>query len=306
MKENQDFSRREFLKRVGLGVGAAAVLAGGGALLSSAFRPDWTMEEDKKDTNDMEHKRLVFYFTATGNDLYVARQFSNEPLSIPQVMKQHGHGPMRWETDEIGIVYPIYWQKPPVMVQEFIRKSTFTCSYFFGILTYGCNCDTAPKIFTKLCKDCGVTPDYVNAIIMVDNWLPGFDMNRQVAIDPSKHIEEQIAQQVDEVARHVTFTRRSVPNFEHGPTFPVEAREQFTITSDCVGCGICTKVCPWGNYRIVDGKAETSGDCEHCFACAQNCPQKAIYLTAGEANRHARYRNSHVSLQDIIDANCQL
>ena len=26
----------------------------------------------------------------------------------------------------------------------------------------------------------------------------------------------------------------------------------------------------------------------------------------GEAKRHARYRNSHVSLQDIIDANCQL
>ena len=73
----------------------------------------------------MAHKRLVFYFTATGNDLYVARQFSSSPLSIPQVMKEHGHGQMHWEADEIGIVYPIYWQKPPVMVQEFIRKSTF-------------------------------------------------------------------------------------------------------------------------------------------------------------------------------------
>ncbi|MDE7189185.1 MAG: EFR1 family ferrodoxin [Muribaculaceae bacterium] len=254
----------------------------------------------------MQHKRLVFYFTATGNDLYVARNFSSEPLSIPQMMKRYGHGPMHWEADEIGIVYPIYWQKPPVMVQEFIRKSTFTCGYFFGILTYGCNCDNAPRIFTNLCSSCGITPDYVNAIIMVDNWLPGFDMNRQKALDPSKHIEEQIARQIDDVARHVSFIRRSVPNFEHGPTFPVEARDQFTITDDCVGCGICTRVCPCGNYRVVDGHAQASGGCEHCFACAQNCPYNAIYLTAGEANRHARYRNSHVTLQDIINANCQL
>jgi len=264
---SEGINRREFLKR--LGACSAVALAGIGPL---AQFPDAAGAERKK---DMTPKRLVFYFTATGNDLYVARQFSNEPLSIPQVIKRCGHGPMHWEAEEIGIVYPIYWQKPPVMVQEFIRKSTFTCSYFFGILTYGCNCDTAPKIFTRLCKEGGITPDYVNAIIMVDNWLPGFDMNRQVALDPSKH-------------------------------FPLEAREQFTITGDCVGCGICTKVCPWGNYRVVNGRAETSGPCEHCFACAQNCPQKAIYLTAGEANRHARYRNSHVSLQDIIDANCQL
>jgi len=295
---SEGINRREFLKR--LGACSAVALAGIGPL---AQFPDAAGAERKK---DMTPKRLVFYFTATGNDLYVARQFSNEPLSIPQVIKRCGHGPMHWEAEEIGIVYPIYWQKPPVMVQEFIRKSTFTCSYFFGILTYGCNCDTAPKIFTRLCKEGGITPDYVNAIIMVDNWLPGFDMNRQVALDPSKHIEEQIEKQVADVAAHTSYIRKSVPNFEHGPTFPLEAREQFTITGDCVGCGICTKVCPWGNYRVVNGRAETSGPCEHCFACAQNCPQKAIYLTAGEANRHARYRNSHVSLQDIIDANCQL
>ena len=68
----------------------------------------------------------------------------------------------------------------------------------------------------------------------------------------------------------------------------------------------CTHVCPCGNYRVVDGRAQASGGCEHCFACVQNCPHNAIYLTDGEANRHARYRNRHVTLQDIINANNQL
>lgn len=298
--DDKRITRRAALKRIGATVLGLAL---GSVLNSCAFpkKEKMMIESNKK----REYKRLVFYFTATGNDLYVAKHFSDSPKSIPQVMKEYGHGNMHWEADEIGIVYPIYWQKPPVMVQEFIRKSTFDCDYFFGILTYGCNCDNAPSIFTKLCRKSGVEPDYVNAIIMVDNWLPGFDMNRQKAIDPMKHVDEQIAERVKEVNAHKVFTRRSVPNFEHGPHFPVEAREQFTITDACVGCGICTQVCPWGNYKVVDGKAQTSGPCEHCFACAQNCPQNAIYLTDGEANPHARYRNPHIKLAEIIASNNQ-
>jgi ferredoxin len=298
--EEKKMTRRSALKRIGVTM-ASLMLS---PLMSSCI----FNRQAKKESKRMEGKkrsRLVFYFTATGNDLYVAKHFSRKPLSIPQVMKEYGHGPMHFEADEIGIVYPIYWQKPPVMAQEFIRKATFACDYFFGILTYGCNCDDAPKHFKNLCKESGITPDYVNAIIMVDNWLPGFDMNRQMAIDPAKHVDEQIARVVNDLDEHLVFTRRSVPNFEHGPHFPVEARDQFTITDACVGCGICTKVCPWGNYRLVKGKAETSGNCEHCFACVQNCPQKSIVLTDGEANPKARYRNPNISLNEIIESNNQ-
>ena len=30
---------------------------------------------------------MVFYFTATGNSLYVAKHFSDKPVSIPRVMR---------------------------------------------------------------------------------------------------------------------------------------------------------------------------------------------------------------------------
>ena len=99
------------------------------------------------------------------------------------------------------------------------------CNYFYGILTYGCNCDNAPSIFTRLCSESGITPDYVKAIIMEDNWLPGFDMNRQIALDPAKHIEEQIAEQVDDVARHVRYNMFSQPKKErHNPRLPGNCR----------------------------------------------------------------------------------
>lgn len=34
------------------------------------------------------------------------------------------------------------------------------------------------------------------------------------------------------------------------------------------------------------------------------CPQKAIQLTVPEADPDARYRNEHITLQEIIEANC--
>ena len=39
------------------------------------------------------------------------------------------------------------------------------------------------------------------------------------------------------------------------------------------------------------------------LACAQNCPQKAVGLRIADKNPKARYRNPHISLQEIIDAN---
>jgi len=44
---------------------------------------------------------MVFFFTATGNSLYIAKQLESEPISIPQIMKQDS---LTFEADKIGIV----------------------------------------------------------------------------------------------------------------------------------------------------------------------------------------------------------
>lgn len=72
---------------------------------------------------DEKMSRLIFYFTGTGNCLYVARQLADdntELLSIPQLMKQKE---LNFEADEIGLVYPIYGHMPPYMVRQFLKKA---------------------------------------------------------------------------------------------------------------------------------------------------------------------------------------
>lgn len=279
------------------------------------------MNMDEKCTD--KKKRLVFYFTGTGNCLYVARQLADdntELLSIPQLMNQKD---LNFEADEIGLVYPIYGHMPPYMVRQFLKKAKLKAGYTFAILTFGARKCNAVEILDGITRKASYRFDYISTLIMVDNWLPNFDMSEQMKMD--KHIPENLAaikndinghkhwmQPVSQEERdqHAGFMAYSELDPEVG--FLKRSEKYFVVTDRCIGCGICTDVCPRGNYSQTANGVKNDGDCEFCFACIHNCPQKAIkfakvaddpLLVNGEMNSEARYRNQHVSLMDIKRAN---
>ncbi len=51
----------------------------------------------------------------------------------------------------------------------------------------------------------------------------------------------------------------------------------------CVGCGICTQVCPHQVFKITESKVNISDldSCMECGACANNCPVEAITVNPG-------------------------
>ena len=52
---------------------------------------------------------------------------------------------------------------------------------------------------------------------------------------------------------------------------------------NCVGCGMCTIVCPHRVFAMDNHRAKI-GDrdgCMECGACAKNCPSNAITVTPG-------------------------
>lgn len=169
------------------------------------------------------------------------------------------------------------------------------------------------ELAKQLCDECGITVRYINVIVMADNWLPSFDMNEQKKLD--KHIEENMAAILADLAARrngiaeVTDADRSAHRqfLDRMSQMPADAWQHLLrITEACVGCGICEKVCPSASVRVTDGKAvHIPGNCQTCLACAHACPHKAIRLTVPEVNPGARYRNEHISLQEIIEANCQ-
>ncbi len=54
-------------------------------------------------------------------------------------------------------------------------------------------------------------------------------------------------------------------------------------TDKCIGCGMCTVVCPQAVFYLDNGKVRI-GERDHCMecgACAKNCPSDAIFVQAG-------------------------
>ena len=251
---------------------------------------------------------MIFYFSATGNSLYAAKRFSDTPVSIPQIMRGTER---QFSDDAIGIVCPVYAGEPPKMVKRFLREASFQADYFYFVLTYGFDQTDAPEFTAKLAAEAGVHVDYIASIQMVDNYLPVFDMDEQMSMN--KHVEEQLSAAVRAVSRRergipeateegrklhaqVSAMNRERPAFNDG--------SQITVQDSCIGCGVCQSVCPVGNFYLEGGKAKRKqSTCEFCLACAHNCPQKAIGLSIADKNPNARYRNPHISLQEIIDAN---
>ena len=67
---------------------------------------------------------MVFYFTASGNCLHVAKNLNTDLRSIPQEMKKNER---HYKADKIGIICPIFELDLPDYVKDFIRTSTRVC-----------------------------------------------------------------------------------------------------------------------------------------------------------------------------------
>lgn len=254
---------------------------------------------------------MVFYFTATGNSLYVAKRLDDAPRSIPQCIHADS---MVYADDVIGFVCPVFAGELPNIVMDFLKKATFKASYIYFILTYGNDATDAPEWTSRKCEELGIHVNYIATICMVDNYLPVFDMNEQVKLD--KKIEAQmqeICASVAEKKQEIPSATRKDRRLHKMVRFMYKVRPSMgngsliSINDNCVGCQICTKVCPVGNFEIENNRAvRKQQTCEFCLACAHHCPQKAIYIERAERNPNARYRNEHITLDEIVEANCQL
>ena len=254
---------------------------------------------------------MVFYFTATGNSLYVAKQLEKNPVSIAQAVHDRQ---MVYKAERIGIVCPVFGHEVPALVKEFLEKASFVTPYFYMILTYGNRHGGAAKLAENMLKEMEIKPSYINVILMADNFLPAFDMDVQKRLDKKvdehiKNIQKDIADQ-KRYRSSVTDRDRMIHREYLSRTSdmpPDYWKHLYHITDECIGCEICTRVCPEKCFTVQNQKSSWNpGNCIGCMACIHACPMMAIQMNIPEKNPKARYRNPHISICEIVDANNQL
>lgn len=252
----------------------------------------------------------MFYFTATGNSLYVAKQLDETRISIAQAV--HDREKI-YTADKIGIVCPVFGHEVPPLVREFLTAAVFRTDYFYLILTYGNRHGGAAELAQKLLEDLGIHPSYINVVLMADNYLPAFDMNEQKALD--KNVGGQIERIVQDITSEkeyiapVTDADRAAHReyLDRIAGMPENVLSKiYRITDECIGCGICTKVCPKKCLHMEGQKSVWDPErCMMCMACIHACPMMAIQMRIPEKNPKARYRNENISICEIVDANNQ-
>jgi ferredoxin len=248
----------------------------------------------------------IYYFTSTGNSLAIAKRIGGEMVSIPQVIDD---GSKEYYDDVIGIIFPIYGFFIPKMVRRFLSEKKLVADYVFAIGTYGNLPGACMRNVQRFAAEHDNHVDYAESLLMVDNYLPGFDIEEQIRKLPEKNPDGNLARIITEIEsqtrRESTASlrwRTLTALIQVGEKVAMKATQaqNYIVNKDCNQCGTCEKVCPSGNIT-VSKKVVFADKCEWCLGCVHLCPQNAIHLKNEKSA--TRWRNPDVSLSEIIAAN---
>lgn len=257
-------------------------------------------------------KRAIFYFSATGNCLKVARDLAaevgeSEVISIPKVIKGER---IDSPSEAIGIVYPVYMWGMPLLVVKFIEKlKPLKDKYIFAVVTYGGACGDALGQTARQFESQGQKLSAGFAVKMPGNYIPFYgaipeEKQAKMFIKERERIKE-IASIVKEKRpctiekSAILFNLLSPLIYKLGSSKIPLMDIGFWADEKCNSCGICEKVCPVNNIKLCAGRPVWQHKCEQCMACLQWCPQEAIQYRKSTLTRK-RYRNPYVTLNDFI------
>lgn len=273
-----------------------------------------------------EKKKIpVYYFTGTGNSMFiarnVAREINGEAVNIVRLMKEDE---IVVEIDSLGFCFPIYDFKPAQIMLDFIKKiKNLENKYIFAFGTYGIAPSKAIELFSDKIEEAGGKLSLGIAVHMPHNRIASgifSDKQHKDMFDKWENIRNGVVEEIKSTKFRTP--DKSKPGelikkyIFHGTLFkmiPTLSKLIFYVTfhggwkalafktnEECNGCGICEKICPANNIKLSNGKPIWGEKCVGCFACIQWCPQNAI--TLGPDLKIKKYHHPEIELSDMIES----
>jgi ferredoxin len=260
-------------------------------------------------------KTTIYYFSATGNSLKLARDLEHGLGDCELVSMAKAADRPCALTERIGFVFPVYAWGLPRIVREFIESLDLGgAQYIFGVATCVAIPGKTLRELADLCKAKGARLHAGFAVgagrssLMRLNKLDNIIIALNRPYKPLRSGEDRLGEIVETVTAckpHAPETSPLLANafgsMLHGPALKTfkGMDGKFIVQDGCKGCGTCVKVCPRGNVQLANGRPTFAHNCELCHACIQWCPQFAIRHPGFEANPR-QYRNPAVQLSDLV------
>lgn len=257
----------------------------------------------------------IFYFSATGNSLAVARSIAAgigeaELVSIPGVMA----GEIDMAVPKIGLVFPVYAYGMPRIVADFVRKLKLDKNnYVFAVATGGGTpANTLIQLRRLLRKrggdlDAGFAVKEANHTPLSKEDFLIKSMSRIAGKQPltSRERLPEIIEVIKNNRKHRSETSSRVAGFIGDllykmaiATFKTADRD-FLIDEKCGLCQTCIRICPRQNIKIEANKPTWHHNCESCFACLEWCPNEAIQYKNVTQNQK-RSHHPGIKVSEVI------
>lgn len=275
-------------------------------------------------------RKVIYYFTGTGNSMRAAVKIAqrlgdtqiismrNDPSEVPAA-----------DCDMIGFVYPVYhWTMPEPAVRFVERLEINPKAYVFVVampsFILGDACERLERILVAK----GAKLSYGEKVNSVANYVlvyPPMPSPKYVVPKAEKKLDRIAANIANRRSREIPRENVFIRGIHHKVMDPYKELQKyadvpFTISSDCISCGLCAKVCPVDNIALVEGRPTFRHKCAQCMACVSFCPKRAIgyELNKAELMEHdkelkktpvvkrmglpagrKRYHNPYITASDI-------
>ena len=239
--------------------------------------------------------KRIYYFTGTGNSMRAARVIA-KALGDTEIvsMRMDPKDVPAADCDVIGFIYPVYHWTMPAPAVAFVEQLEINPdAYIFVVAMPSFICGIACERLAQILENKGAVINYGNLVNSVANYaivyppFPSPKLRVPKTEKKLKRIAEEIASGKEKnYPRASSFIKRRrdkvmVPYLE----LQKYADNPFTISEDCVSCGICSKVCPCNNIKLVEGRPAFLHHCANCMACVVSCPKRAIGYDIEQGDR---------------------
>ena len=259
-------------------------------------------------------KNTIFYFTGTGNSLQVAKLIAAnlQDYKIVSISKNIKSINTLQTEGRVGFIFPVYYCGLPQIVREFLSNITLAnADYIYMIATYGKTGGNGGCLSQaqKILQQKGTKFNASFYVKTVDNfilWPWDIPAKEKHSVIYTK-VKKKVSKITHVICNEQSYLDKSIMEYigpiifryNHFVENVTTNDKSFFATSDCVGCGLCEKVCPTQNLVINENRPTWKSEkCQGCLSCLHLCPKEAIEY-GNATKKKTRYKNSDISIHEL-------
>lgn len=249
---------------------------------------------------------MIYYFSATGNTLAMARKVAEATgdsiCSITRVQEETLTDPV------IGLFFPVFYGDIPANFRAFLDGHRFPKdAYIYAVGTCGSSFSACFQTIQQHLQPQGchlaysfIAPLVANSTICMRAHVPYKRENLDREDSYVKTIAAAVKnRQEDHQLEKTSWLKNALMV---NPLSQAIGSWYMHIQIDpkrCTKCGECVRLCPVENIHMGEDSAVMEDHCLHCLSCLHGCPFQVITVRGRVVLKEDQWRHPGVTVKEL-------